>query len=73
MRQEKGKKRHRNRQRKPGWRKLHTQERREWPKSVQWQTEVRQKLIQILDKWAQLNHSQGTRGVHDKHLPDGLR
>ena len=30
-RQEKGRKRHRNRDRKPGSRKLHTQQRREWP------------------------------------------
>ena len=55
-RQEKGRKRHRNKGRKP------TQQRREWQKSMQGQTEVTQKWIQRLEeRLAHVNRSQDTR------------
>ena len=61
-RQVKVRKRHRNRGRKPGGRKLHTEQRRESQKSLQGQTKVTQKSIQRLqERWAHLNRTQDTR------------
>ena len=61
-------------ERKPGGRKLHTQQWRECQKSVQRQTKVTQKWIhahRLEQKQAHLSHTQ--EGAHDQHLSDGLR
>ena len=60
MEQQKDRKRRRNRGSKPGGRKLHTQQRREWPKIVQGQKEVTQ-------KWTQGGGEMRTSKSHSRH------
>ena len=60
VRQGKGRKRHRNRGRNPGGRKICTQQRRDCQKSVQGQTKVTQKWIhaqRVEERRAHLSHT----------------
>ena len=59
---------------KPGGRQLQTQQRREWPKSVQELRGVTLKWTRRVEvRQAHLNRNPGARRAYDKHLPNRLR